>query len=166
MAHGWEAPDGSRSVVFAQGVVSALRARALQAFHSLPKRGLEIGGLLIGRVLRSTPFVARITDFEEIPCQHRYGPSYILTEEDIAQFETALARERPDPVIGFVRSYTGREMLLDEADQNLLERYFPDARSIFLLVQPRGVAACAATFLFPENGKISWEPQYGSFDFN
>ena len=107
-----------------------MRARALEAFLAVPKRGAEIGGLLLGRVLRTEPLLARVTGFEEIPCQYRFGPSYVLAEEERAQLEAALTRERPDQAIGFVRSYTGREMLLDEADRNLLSRYFPDARSI------------------------------------
>ena len=166
MAHGWEAPDGSRSVVFARGVVSALRARALEAFLAVPKRGAEIGGLLLGRVLRADPLLARITGFEEIPCQYRYGPSYVLAEEERARLEAALQRERSDPAIGFVRSYTGREMLLDEADRNLLSRYFPDARSIFLLLQPRAHAPFLAAFLFPENDEVGWEPRYPPFEFD
>jgi hypothetical protein len=166
MPQGWEAPDGSRSVAFARGIVEGLRGRALEAFRSVPKRGAEIGGLILGRVLRTKPFLARVTGFEEIPCPYRFGPSYVLADEDLPALETALRQERPDPVIGFFRSYASREMLLDEADRNLLNRYSPDERSIFLLLQPKASASCAAAFLFPENGEVGWEPQYPAFDFD
>lgn len=166
MSQGWEAPDGSRTVVFARGIAAALRARTLEAFHSVPKRGAEIGGLLFGRVLRTKPLLARITGFEEIPCQYRFGPSYVLSGEDLPQLDAALRKERTDPILGFFRSYTGREMLLDEADRNLLSRYFPDERFFFLLLQPKSSEVCSATFLFPENGEIGWEPQYPSIEFN
>ena len=166
MAQGWESPDGSRSVVFARGVASAIRAHALEGFHSLPRRGAEVGGLLLGRVLRTKPLLARITGFEDIPCSHAFGPSYILSEEDKAVLEAALQRERPDPVIGFVRSYTGRDMVLDEVDGNLLQRYFPADNTILLLLEPRAPHACRATFLFPEHGEVGWEPQYAAFDFS
>src|SRR5215472_12725170 len=166
MAQGWESPDGARAVVFARGVVSAIRARALEGFHSIPKRGAEVGGLLLGRVLRTKPLLARVTGFQEIPCRHTFGPSYVLSEEDKAGLEASLQSERPDPVIGFVRSYTGRDMLLDEADRNLFEHYFPADRSFFLLLQPRGAANCSSTFLFPEKGEVGWEPQYPAFEFS
>ena len=143
-----------------------MRARTLEAFHSVPKRGAEIGGLLLGRVLRNEPLLARVTGFEEVRCEYRFGPSYVLSEEDLVPLDAALKRERPDPVIGFVRSYTGREMLLDEADRNLLNRYFSEEGLIFLLVQPKTSAVCVATFLFPDDGEIGWEPQYPSFEFN
>ena len=120
---------------------SALRARTLEAFHSIPRRGAEIGGLLFGRVLRTDPLLARITGFEEVPIEHRFGPSYVFSDEDHAYLAKALQRERPEPVIGFFRSYTGREMLLDEADRNLLTRYFSHPRSLFLLLEPRASAA-------------------------
>jgi len=110
--------------------------------------------------------LARVTGFEEISCQYRFGPSYVLAEEERAQLEAALTRERPDQAIGFVRSYTGREMLLDEADRNLLSRYFPDARSIFLLLQPRAHAPFLAAFLFSENGEVGWEPRHPAFEFD
>ena len=166
MAQGWESPDGSRSIVFAPGVVSAVRALAIGGFHALPKRGAEIGGLLLGRVLRTNPLLARITGFEEIPCTHAFGPSYILSDEDKLVLDAALRRERSEPVIGFVRSYTNREMVLDETDRNLFEHYFPTERAIFLLLQPRITGVCTATFLFPENGELGWEPQYAAFDFS
>ncbi len=152
-------------MVFGRGVVNELRARAVEGLHSLPKRGVELGGLLFGRVLRTDPLVARVSGFEEIPCQHSFGPSYVLSEEDNALLEAALQRDRPDPVIGFFRSYTGREMVLDEADRNLLNRHFTDPRSIILLLEPRATGSCSATFLFPENGEVGWEPQYPPFDF-
>lgn len=164
MPKGSETPNGLKPVIFTPGIVKALRARALEAFYSLPRRGAEIGGLLMGAVLQAEPLEACITGFEEIPCQHRYGPSYVLVEEDIPQLQAALQRERPDPVIGFFRSYTGREMVSDEADRNLLERFLPNA-PILLLLQPGRPAACAATFLFPEKGAIASAPQYPSFDF-
>lgn len=152
-------------MAFARGIVSAIRARALEGFHSLPKRGTEVGGLLVGRVLRTKPLLARISGFEDVTCSHSFGPSYVLTGEDKAGLEAALQRERPDPVIGFVRSYTGRDMVLDEADRNLMQQYFP-AGAVFLLLQPRAPHGCAATFLFPEKGEIGWEPQVPQFDFS
>ena len=152
-------------MLFGRGVVNELRARAVEGLRSVPKRGAEVGGLLLGRVVRSKPLQVRVSGFEELPCQHRFGPSYILSEDEHSQLDAALQRERPEPVIGFFRSYTGREMLLDEADRNLLSRCFPGEHSIFLLLQPRASGSCTAAFLFPESGEIGWEPQYPPFEF-
>jgi hypothetical protein len=152
-------------VLFGRGVVNELRARAVEGLHALPKRGAEVGGLLFGRVLRTKPLLARVSGFEDVPCQHCYGPSYVLSDEDRVQLEAALKEQKSDPVIGFFRSYTGREMLLDEADRNLLNRYFAD-RQVFLLLQPRATGASSAALLFPEGGEVGWEPQYPAFDFD
>jgi hypothetical protein len=137
----------------------------VEGLHSVPKRGAEVGGLLFGRVLRTKPFLVRVSGFEDVPCRHCFGPSYILSDEDCTQLQATLKQEKPDPVIGFFRSYTGREMLLDEADRNLMNRYFADG-SVFLLLQPRATGASSAALLFPESGEVGWEPQYPAFDFD
>jgi len=167
MPKGWEAPDGSRSVVFVDGVLTALCTRVVEALHSVPRRGAETGGLLFGRVLRQDPLLARITGFEEFPCAHRFGPSFILEEEEVAALDATLrggvSQERPDPVIGFFRSFTSREMALDEVDRGLLGKYFPTAGPLLLLLQPHAAGECTATFLFPRESGAGWEPEYPAF---
>jgi hypothetical protein len=168
MPKGWEAPDGSRSVVFVDGVLTALCTRVVEALHSVPRRGAETGGLLFGRVLRQDPLLARITGFEEFPCAHRFGPSFILAEEEMAELDATLrggaSQERPDPVIGFFRSFTSREMVLDEVDRGLLSKYFPIAGPMLLLLQPHAAGDCTAAFLFPRESGAGWEPEYPAFD--
>lgn len=163
MAKSWEVPDGSRSVIFADGVLPGLTGRVVEALHAVPRRGAETGGLLFGRVLRQQPLLARITGFEEVPCAHRFGPTYILSEEEMASLGVLLHRAEPDPVIGFFRSYTSREMVLDEIDRNLLGKYFPAAGPVILLLQPHPAGDCTARFVFPESGS-GWETEYPSFD--
>ena len=62
--------------------VRELRAKAIQAFLSLPRRGVETGGLLFGSQRDGQLFIQR---FEEVACEHRYGPSFALSNDDRAR---------------------------------------------------------------------------------
>src|SRR5689334_22004784 len=97
--HSWESKDGRR-VLFSSAVLRDLRARSIESFLALPRRGLEIGGLLFGQ-----PGTAelRIEGFEEVPCEHRYSPSFALSASDRKRVEELLAQRRGDTLrpIGF-----------------------------------------------------------------
>jgi hypothetical protein len=169
MPYGWEAPGGTHSVAFALPVISALRARVLEASHALPRRGAEIGGFLLGRVLGTHAAEhsrLRVTAFEELPIEYCYGPSYRLSEADEERLREALSRRRTDPVIGFIRSYTGPHQGIPAEDAALFRSYFPDARCVFLMLKPEGSASCPARLLFWEGDEFPAEPRYPPFEFD
>lgn len=142
---------------------------AIDALMSLPKRGPEIGGLLLGRKRSDEPGVLRIDAFEEIPCEHRYGPSYVLSADDRSGLSEALQRRRPEGspvVVGFFRSYSRRDPTLKTADVELLRTYFPEDTFAFLLLQPLTSSECRAVFLFGKDGELPTESPYPSFDFD
>jgi len=145
------APEGGACVILAEEAANALRARTIEAFLSLPKRGTEIGGLLLGRVERENPLLVHIDGFEEIPCEHRYGPSYVLSDSDRATLRSALGRPE---IVGFFRTYTGRQPAIDNADEELLRTHFADPRCVFLLLQPLSWFDCQGTFLFGAAGAV------------
>jgi TonB family protein len=172
---GWDAPDGARRVTLNPVLIRELRQAAIQAFLAIPRRGVEIGGLLFGQV-RQEPLSAgpsetevfEIAAFEDVPCEHRFGPSYILDELDRKHLGDLLARHQRDgspPVVGFYRSYTGREARLDEADRELMQTYFPHRHIGCLLLQPLSMERCAAGFQFWNGCEILPEPAYAPFPF-
>jgi hypothetical protein len=119
--------------------------------HSaIPKRGMEIGGLLFGNVrLDAGVPVFEITAAEEVPCEHRFGPSYTLDKQDRNRLSMLLARRRRDgspPVIGFYRSVTGREPHLDESDREVLTELFPNRDYLYLLLHPQNADVCTGSF--------------------
>src|SRR5580693_8108177 len=62
----------------------ALRAAAFEGLKALPKRGLEVGGLLTRPAGAGSTFT--VDGFELIPCQHLYGPSYRLSPPERENF--------------------------------------------------------------------------------
>jgi hypothetical protein len=138
---------------------------AIEAFAALPRRGIEVGGVLLGEVHE---LEARIDGFEEAPCEHRYGPSYSLSPADKTKLGELLAEHTdPPPVIGFFRSFTSREPTIEEGDEELVREHFPKGDFVYLLLQPLSVENCVATFRFFRDGQMlppSEEEQPFAFD--
>lgn len=164
----WDAPDGSALVSFSCEDIDRLRGLTIDAFLSLPKRGVEIGGFLLGRIESTDPLSISIEGFEPLPCEHKYGPSYVLSEADRGHFTEVLDRLQANPdrrIVGFYRTYTPREPALDAADQDLIRTYFSGLQNVFLLIRPLSSLECAAAFVLWKNGELQTEPQYALFPF-
>ncbi|HEV2445238.1 MAG TPA: energy transducer TonB [Candidatus Sulfopaludibacter sp.] len=140
-------------VLVSERVVSGLRALAIKNLLALPRRGVETGGILFGRAHDGELVV---DGFEEVPCEHRYGPSYALSEEDRANLDRVLA-ERPGwhlPVIGLFRSFAARNAVIEEADEVFVSERFPRGDFLFLALFPRSVDVCVAGVRFFRDGRL------------
>ncbi|MGJ5817440.1 hypothetical protein [Paludibaculum fermentans] len=159
----WTMPDSGAVFTMDAALIQKLRSFVLEGFHILPKRGAEMGGILLGRVLSEAPLNVEITGFEPVPCEYRYGPSYILSDVDRTKLESLLAEwNSPDAagitVVGFFRSCTGRDLGLDAADQQLMRKYFPEARHFVLSIRPLSIFECEAWFFSRINGVLPRVP--------
>ena len=134
-------------------------------------RGMEIGGILLGRVERAQdgPATVIVEDIELVESQHRRGLSYVLSERDRKALAGKLrARTRiADGLapVGFFRSHTRRGLYLDNDDFSLIRTYFPEPHAVFLLVRPVKGAANVAGFFFWEEGDIRRNASYQEFAF-
>lgn len=149
-------------------LVLELRQAAIHAFLAIPRRGVEIGGLLFGKVRLEAPVegqrervVLELAAFEDVPCEHRFGPSYTLDEPDRQRLAEVVARHERDgspPIVGFYRSYTGREARMDDEEQKLIRSFLPHRHFFCLLLQPTSIGKCDASFRFWSNGEMLPEP--------
>ncbi len=131
-SHVWEDSARGVSVHLSREVLFRLGMDALEAFKALPRRGLEIGGLLLGSADGAG---IRVEDFYPVECEHGSGSSYRLSEADGVTFAAAL-QARPGTV-GVYRSQTRSETLqFDEDDLALFQRYFAGREGVLLLIQP------------------------------
>ena len=161
----WEALGGRR-VLLGASVVQGLRARAIEALLALPRRGLEIGGLLYGHV---EPEALRIEAFQEVPCEHRYGPSYALSEADLQRFSELLdqhAHTGTTPVAGLFRSFTGREPQIAVDDEKFVRSHYPRGEFLLLLLQPLSHEKCMAQIRFFVDGELLPEARPIPFVFD
>jgi hypothetical protein len=151
-------------VFLTERVVRDLRMIAIEGFTALRRRGLEVGGLLFGDPSGGN---TRIDGFEEAPCEHRYGPSYALSDMDREKLTVLLmeARKLGRQVAGFYRSVTGRNPVIEPADEALVAEYFPDGEFVFLLLQPLSAENCVATFRFVHDGQLLPAPEEPAIAF-
>jgi hypothetical protein len=140
----WNEANRKLSIHLSLDVVSQLGLSAMEAYKSVPRRGLEVGGLLLGHRENGSIY---IQGFEPVESEHRTGPSYKLSDVDVIHLDEALARH-PDAV-GIYRTQTRDESLsLQEDDAELFRQHFTGQDDVYLLVQP---ATAKAAFFLPND---------------
>jgi len=140
----WEVPGKPIIVRLSFDVVSRIGLAVWEGFKSLPRRGLETGGLLIGnRQDCGSQVLVEIADFEAVESEHAAGPSYLLSEPDRRLLELRIAAHgtsgRKLHVVGFYRSHTRTGFGMTLEDEYLFSNYFRKPSDVFLLIRSRGV---------------------------
>jgi hypothetical protein len=69
-------------------ICELLRAEAFAGLKALPRRGVEVGGLLTHRIGAGSTEMA--SGVEPIPCEYLYGPSYRLSPFDYQNFRARI----------------------------------------------------------------------------
>ncbi len=145
----------AHSVSFSTPAMEGIIYEVLTGFHAIRRREAEVGGVLLGRYEEDRIY---IDDFEPVLCEHRWGTSYILSEEDLRGLEETLSwcEAKPDGprVVGFYRSHTRPEDPGDDSDREFFDRYFPDPRAVFLLLKPSNQQSTAATYYCRFDGSL------------
>src|SRR5579863_4134699 len=155
----WEVPGQSVVVHLRLDVVDRLAAEVMRGFGSVPKRGAEVGGFLIGTIRPGVPAIVRIDDFEPIACEYRRGPSYQFTDEDGAALEDGWQRLQPGVspsayAVGYFRSHTRDGFSLATEDLELLDRLFPGPAQVALLIKPYATKVSVGGFFVREHGEF------------
>ena len=164
-------PDGKPVQVWLDfDVIDRMSAEVMRGFGSVPKRGAEVGGVLLGEVDKANKLSIHVHDFVMVPCDYRRGPSYQLTSSDTQHFSEAVAKATQGTArdlrpVGYFRSHTRDGMGLTEDDRQLFSNFFPDPTSVILLVRPFATKVSQAGFFFEENGQIRSDATYLTFPF-
>ncbi|HML17543.1 MAG TPA: hypothetical protein VK419_10975 [Bryobacteraceae bacterium] len=153
----WEVPGKPVAIHIHLDVVDRILAEVMRGFGAVPKRGAEVGGVLLGRIEPGDPAIVRVEDFDPVECEYKRGPSYLFTSEDGAAFEAAVGRWQPEEsrdscAVGFYRSHTRDGLSLAPEDVELMDQYFPSPSHIALLVKPFGTKVSRGGFFVREDG--------------
>src|ERR1700676_717070 len=149
----WELPGKPIVVHVYLDVIDRMSAEVMRGFGAVPKRGAEVGGVLLGTIEEGERTIVRLDDFEPVACVYKRGPSYLFSADDGAAFDDACARlqpdsERPAYAVGYFRSHTRDGLSLAPEDIELMEYYFPSPSHIALLVKPFASRVSVASFFF------------------
>lgn len=165
----YEPPGKQASISIEFDVIDRLNFDIMKGYGAVPKRGAEVGGILLGTAERGDRLIVRIEDFVTVPCEHLRGPSYILSDSDLARFDQTLEEWAPAPdkrirAVGYFRSNTRGEFQLGPEDRSLMERRFL-AESVCLLVRPYATRIGEAAFFWNEGGAFPEQPSSEVFPF-
>lgn len=153
-------PGRDVSIYLSLDVIDRLLQDVMRGFGAVPKRGAEIGGILLGSSSHEAHrLVVSVDEYEMVPIEYQRGPSYLFSPADRAVFEETLARlsvaAAPGPVpVGFFRSNTRDSVGLQAEDLELLDYWFPSPNDVVLMIRPFATRVSTATFLVRDNGKF------------
>lgn len=150
----WEPPGKSIRIHLDLDTVDRMMHHVLDGFGSVPKRGAEVGGILIGSTDQSSgKLEVTITDFLPVPCSHRFGPSYVLSNDDVDGMASTVLSAGAT-CVGYYRSNTRERMSLGPEDLEYCQSYFPGPDHVVLLIRPSAMQASRAGFHFYEEGAL------------
>ena len=146
-------PQSELTIHLSLDALEGILADVLTGFGSIPRRGAEVGGILVGRADEKEIW---IEDFATVACEHRRGPSYLLSEKDQATFAGVVERHRAAEryPVGLFRSSTRDQDTLGDDDRELFGKYFPAPDGVFLLIRPYATKTSTASFLVYRNGAV------------
>lgn len=121
--------------------MDGIRDRVIAGFRSVPGRGAEVGGVLLGAFCPESREIV-IDGFEPVRIEHRFGPSYILSDTDYA------ACKASPRMVGMYRSHTRPGLRVADEDRALISQLLPDNDGVLLLVKPLSDRECVGAF-FP-----------------
>jgi hypothetical protein len=155
----WESPDGQTAVYLAFDVVDSINVAIQDAASSVPIRGAEIGGLLLGKAEKRSRLTVWVDRVEFLPCHYGRGPSFHPDDEDLPDLS------RPE-IAGFFRTHTRKDLFLGPDDQALISRHFNRPEQIALLVKPFQTRANVGGFFVRKDGVINGASSPKEFPFH
>lgn len=150
------APAGSPlTIEYSNSVLDEILRTVVDGFLSFPYGGVEVGGVLFGqregdsiRILASRP----------VECEHAFGPSYTLSENDASGLSQLLVSFSADEAlnglipVGWYHSHTRSALSLTATDLDLHNRHFPEPWQIAMLLQVRDLNATRIGFFVRDPG--------------
>jgi proteasome lid subunit RPN8/RPN11 len=159
----WNAPECPFPIEYEPRALDYIRLAVVDAFFSLPRGGVEIGGVLFGKWDNER---LTITGYAALDCEHAFGPSFTLSPRDqtrLSELLTASNRNGLWPA-GWYHSHTRSEIFLSDADQEIHRRFFPEPWQVALVLKPHTFHPTRAGFFFREaGGGIHVEASYKEF---
>lgn len=160
----WTDPATGLTVDYSLPVFYELEFLAGEGFRRIPHGGIENGALLTGA---RTPTGVRIDLFHTIECEHVFGPSFHLSETDVAKLREQIATfaraadAESGLVLGWCIAHTRSELVLNEREQQLFNDLFPHPRDLTILAKPDRFKPTRFAFFFrDDSGNLNpAEPQ-------
>jgi proteasome lid subunit RPN8/RPN11 len=166
----WQGRGANPVVQCSSRVVAEISELAMSGYRRYPWGGVEIGGLLFGRIESGTVYICTSRTAE---CEHHYGPAFELSEKDCESFARLMDAARSDEQlsdltpVGWYQSTSRRDIYLSDHARNFFQRFFPDPGHVALVVQrSKGDPLSAAVFMRDSEGSIELHSPVQEFKSN
>src|SRR5579872_6933853 len=146
-------PPATAQIECHPDVLEFVRASSVDGLMRLGRGGIEIGGILFGQY---TGDAVTILAARALECEHRYGPNFVLSENDEILLQQMAAPENRDDEtrglepVGWYLSHCRRGYSLSESDVRVCDRFFARPGSVTLIAMPEKLGACRAGFFVRE----------------
>ena len=144
----WSDPETSVSVVYSIQAFRDIEFACEDGFRKIPHGGLEVGGLLLGQVEDGSIYVEGI---RTIDCEYARGPSFTLSDKDLAKLREQLAFLESDAAaegqrpIGWFISHARSQLQMHPREVELFNDLFP-GNAVTVLVRPGPVGPFPFSF--------------------
>jgi JAB1/Mov34/MPN/PAD-1 ubiquitin protease len=164
----WQPPGSERRVSIALNVVDQILQEALRGLGSIPRRGAEVGGVLLGAL--DDEGTLSIHAAIPVACSHSQGSSFTLTSTEYHELSNTVERfapgqDRPAEAVGFYRTHTREGFGLSMDDARIFDALFPGEWPVILLVKPSITRVSQGAFFFREDGAVRRGSSYMEFPF-
>jgi hypothetical protein len=135
----WTDPESPQTVKYALPLFHELDFQVNEAYRRIPHGGIEIGGVLYGRFDGASTTVEA---FRPIECEHASGPSFVLSDKDVARMSERFGEAQSDPElkglerIGWFVSHTRTAPEMTSRESEIFDRYFSGPGRVTLLIKP------------------------------
>jgi hypothetical protein len=153
-------------LVIHKALMAELANSVSEGVRAVPRGGAEVGGLLVASGTRSG-FV-RVRKIVPVPIEHRFGPGFRPSPNDLAAFQRAASLEQADPshtVVGFYRSATRDPKYLRDTDHQILAAiqqvhpsYARDFRFLMILTSVSKSSMLTEVAACQEGAWQQWQP--------
>lgn len=150
----WTRPGTEFAVSYSLPLFHEIDFVVNDGYRRIPHGGIEVGGLLFGRFENNS---VRLDAFRSIECEHASGPSFVLSERDLASLGQQLASAASDPeleglqVVGWFIAHTRSELGMNEHEAALFDELFPGPGKMTVLIKPERFQPTRFAFLVRES---------------
>ncbi len=163
----WAVDEHPLRIEYSIPVLASICAEAVDGLYKFRHGGLEVGGVLFGRLSSE---VVRIEAFRPIECEHAFGPRFVLSDRDRAALRDLIDSAREDPELrglaaaGWYHSHTRSGIALSPLDMDIYDRHFPHRLQVALVVRPDQFGPARAGFFVREpDNSVETEASYQEF---
>jgi proteasome lid subunit RPN8/RPN11 len=118
-------------------------------FLSIPRGGLEIGGVLFGTISHSE---IRLLTYRPLEIEYLNGPSFVLSTTDESNLARLMEASQSDPQlegmepVGWYHSHTRSNIALSDEDVAVHQNYFLRPEHFALVIRPHKFEPAQAGF--------------------